>query len=226
MALQLKKCKRCGAEKALIEFHRQSDCAMGRKTLCKTCRSIEASTIRLADPFARIKDKAHYDAHKVAYGITSRKWKAKAGRRYLDQQKRYQEANKAHIAKRMKLWHIKNRSRNLARKSKWRAKNIERVHAYNSLYDKRNSDKHAAKSARRRLSCVRATPAWNNEFFVSEAYILAKLRTKILGFKWNVDHIVPLRSKIVCGLHVHNNLRVIPFAENMSKGNRVWPDMP
>jgi hypothetical protein len=73
---------------------------------------------------------------------------------------------------------------------------------------------------------LKATPAWANKFFITEAYHLAKLREKICGGKWHVDHIVPLKSAIVCGLHVENNLRVIPGAENSVKGNRHWPDMP
>ena len=48
----------------------------------------------------------------------------------------------------------------------------------------------------------------------------------MLGFKWEVDHIVPLQSKLVCGLHVHNNLQVITALENIKKHNKVWPDMP
>jgi hypothetical protein len=46
------------------------------------------------------------------------------------------------------------------------------------------------------------------------------------GREFHVDHIVPLRSPLVCGLHVPHNLQVIEGVENSRKGNRVWPDMP
>lgn len=71
-----------------------------------------------------------------------------------------------------------------------------------------------------------AIPGWANEFFIEEAYHLAQLRSAMTGFVWHVDHIVPLTSPIVCGLHTHDNLQVIPGVLNISKGNRYWPDMP
>jgi hypothetical protein len=79
--------------------------------------------------------------------------------------------------------------------------------------------------AKRRAAKFNATPTWANEFFIEEAYSLAQLRTKMFGFTWHVDHIVPLNGRTVCGLHTHDNLQVIPGAENLRKGNRTWPQM-
>ena len=41
-----------------------------------------------------------------------------------------------------------------------------------------------------------------------------------------IDHIIPICSEIVCGLHVPWNLQVITTAENYKKSNLWWPDHP
>lgn len=79
----------------------------------------------------------------------------------------------------------------------------------------------AASLALRRARKKYATPKWSNSFFIREAYHLARLRTKATGFKWHVDHIYPLQSPLVCGLHVEQNLQVIPALVNQRKHNKV-----
>jgi hypothetical protein len=87
----------------------------------------------------------------------------------------------------------------------WQKRHPEKANARNRLY-----------KYLRRSSC----PLWANRFFMEEAYCLALLRTKLTGFLWHVDHIVPLNNPLVCGLHNEFNLQVIPAVINLQKGNK------
>lgn len=63
---------------------------------------------------------------------------------------------------------------------------------------------------------------WDQELtdlVTKEAHHLRLLRNKSTNIVWHVDHIVPLNGRLVSGLHIWNNLRVIPAVENMRKGN-------
>lgn len=82
------------------------------------------------------------------------------------------------------------------------------------------------KAVRRRRARDAATPKWANLELVREFYRLANRISLSSGIKHHVDHIVPLKSDIVCGLHNQFNLQVIPGKDNLRKHNRYWPDMP
>lgn len=56
------------------------------------------------------------------------------------------------------------------------------------------------------------------QLVTAEAHELRKLRNMVTGFEWHVDHILPLKGKDVCGLHIWSNLAVIPKIENLRKG--------
>lgn len=91
---------------------------------------------------------------------------------------------------------------------------------------KANLDKDAAKVAKRRAGKFQATPAWADQEGIKDFYFSAKTLTDLFHKPYHVDHIVPLQSKLVCGLHVPVNLQVLLGADNLSKRNCHWPDMP
>lgn len=70
-----------------------------------------------------------------------------------------------------------------------------------------------------------ATPPWYDDDAVQKFYDQAARLTEKTGISHEVDHIVPLTSEFVCGLHVQDNLQVLTSFENNSKGNRYWPGM-
>jgi hypothetical protein len=114
-----------------------------------------------------------------------------------------------------------------------RARDRERYHAdpekikenWQNWAD-RNREKVNAEAARYKADKLQATPAWADRNAITAVYAEADKLTRETGIPHQVDHLVPLRSKLVCGLHVPANLRAIPGAENSSKNNRYWPDMP
>lgn len=117
------------------------------------------------------------------------------------------------------------------RAKKWAAENKERRleivkksrENSNVWADYRNKWKSLnGQSAEARAMKWKRTPKWitkDDLWLIREAYSLAKLREKLLGIKWHVDHIIPLRGKTVCGLHVPYNIQVIPAVINLKKSN-------
>ena len=138
--------------------------------------------------------------------------------------KEQHKANPGPRRARALAWQIANPERVAERSRQWRAKNAERRAEVCREWNARNQDKRAAAVARRRARIF--TPSWADRAAIADFYKEAKKIEKETGVKHHVDHIVPLNSPLVCGLHVPANLQVIPASQNVLKRNLVWPDMP
>lgn len=78
----------------------------------------------------------------------------------------------------------------------------------------------AARHARK----LNATPAWLSDKHKSDIKAIYKDARRITvesGERHEVDHIVPLVSKFVCGLHVPWNLQILPADINRAKSNHL-----
>jgi hypothetical protein len=81
-----------------------------------------------------------------------------------------------------------------------------------------------ARRAKARAARALRTPPWADLGAISLFYEEAVRKTVETGVLHEVDHIVPLLGKTVSGLHVPENLRVIPWLENRRKSNRHGDD--
>jgi hypothetical protein len=64
-------------------------------------------------------------------------------------------------------------------------------------------------------------PPWADRSEIQKFYDLARDLTVKTGIPHDVDHIIPIQGKLVVGLHLPINLRVIPAKVNRSKGARI-----
>jgi HNH endonuclease len=192
MPLQYKTCLQCKESKQLHMFSKNASKKDHLNIYCKQCLKIK---------------KAQYRSNPV-YKEKEREYKKQYRLQTSEEHKSY-----------MKEWHIKNSEEQREYRVKYRKDNIE----YFISYNKANKHKILANTRKRQASKMQRTPKWIGKdelWLIQEDYKLAILRTKMFGFKWEVDHIIPLQGKLVSGLHVPENLMVIPRKDNRQKHNR------
>jgi 5-methylcytosine-specific restriction endonuclease McrA len=95
----------------------------------------------------------------------------------------------------------------------WQKANPEKVAAIR-LKQKTNGNDNA-KAAKRRAAKLKATPLWADLEEIKNVYLEAQY------FGMHVDHIIPLQSKEVCGLHIWENLQLLTPEKNIKKGNKL-----
>ena len=111
-------------------------------------------------------------------------------------------------------------------KARANARPKNEVSQYKRKYKEANPDLYKALTSVRKRRHRNATPKWittSHKLAMRQLYLQAMELTKLTGERYVVDHIVPLISDVVCGLHVPWNLRVITQEENLRKSNKLDP---
>lgn len=140
---------------------------------------------------------------KVCCKEKSLEWRTKNPDRHKENRKRYYAENTDKELKQMSVW----RSENKGYSNEWRRLNLAKSRA---AYSKRRAKQRTA------------TPNWLSEDQIKQIeylYEVARDASLLTGEPYEVDHIEPLVSDEVCGLHVPWNLQVLPRDLNRRKSN-------
>lgn len=212
----MKTCSCCRLERPTLDFNRNASEKDGLQRQCKPCR------------------KAAYQANREAFIKKACDWQRanREGKAAYDAQRRVEKADelKEYERQRAKLAHRKE----FAKREQERrmATNPDAVRAikrrsavkFRKVYAERYAATFRACAARRRAATVQRIPPWFGELDALvelEAADLAKRRAIATGFKWEVDHDIPLMCREACGLHIGANLKVVPSSFNRSKRARL-----
>lgn len=184
------------------------------------------------------KNKEYYLNNKEVINQKTKNYRKLNKEKITERQKIYAENNKQKIQEYKKKYHIENREKIIAKVKKYYYENKEEISRKSFEYRQHTKDKKAAydrqfdiknKAYRNSLKMTNRAKRrqryieWDPEFFefvFEEAYRLCDDRKKTTGIEWHVDHIYPLCSKTVSGLHNPYNIQVVPAKWNLSKGNR------
>jgi hypothetical protein len=134
-------------------------------------------------------------------------------------QKRCLECNKEYC----RQYRKKNLEERREASRQWREKNLERAKQNLQKWKKTNKAHVNNLNSKRRAIQKEAIPLWADENAIKKIYEKCNKLTQQTGVKHEVDHIHPLQSKYLCGLHVETNLQILTKSENAAKSNSTWP---
>jgi len=195
-----KLCTKCGIVKQTDGFAKSKSRKDGLNGHCKACisawRIANIDSVREKSRFRHIDSREHNNARTA----------------------RWRDQNKEYSKEYMALWIVDNKHRKVAVDKRWREENKD-------VLRDRYRPRKIENIRRRYAQKIGAMPKWANPSSIRSIYESAA-DMRLAGLYVEVDHIVPLLSDFVCGLHCEANLQIIGGEENRSKGNRWWPDMP
>lgn len=179
---------------------------------CKQCNTV---TGRYKDgrckPCRNASNTAYVIRNKQKVAQYKKEWRLPQVEKLRSEARERYRANVADRKQSVKKWAASNACKVKTYKKQWKVNNPEKLREYTFF-----------RSTYRKT----ATPEWCDRTAMLALYREARRLSKDTGMEHHVDHIVPLKNALVCGLHYEKNMQILPAFDNLSKLNRIWPDMP
>lgn len=185
-------CSYCHQNKSIKDFYRSKKRSEGVESVCKLCHKIKLNIVYTNNPTIIDNIKKRAKEYRIETNFShSKAWYQNNKQTFSEYRKQWYQDNKEAI--------------------------LEQQTTYRKTYGKatrRSGD------AKRRADLLNATPVWCDLTKITEIYAQAYELTKSSGIQYDVDHYFPLAGKTVCGLHIPENLVIIPHEENHKKLNK------
>lgn len=214
-------------------------------TTCKVCsKQFDGETLDTCKACAKkARDSAYYQRNKEKIKARVKAYTAENSEKVKQYKASYFKANKERLVEKSKQYHQKNKNEinlkrrrayaeapeaNLAASREFRRTHTDWCREYGVAWRKANPYKVNKLSQDAKARKLQAIPSWETDFdkfVIEEIYDMSRLKTRMTGVEHHVDHIVPLKSKVVCGLHTPINLRVVTAKVNLTKSNKFSTDV-
>lgn len=234
----MKTCTGCKTPQVVENFAPYKPSPDGRRTRCRTCIRAEERQ-RYATSGGREKAREKYARNPEAAIATARRWREKdrAARpkptlEELDEKrrdkalrrkgarKRTYEKNKAKVLAQAAGYRLAHKDQERIARAAHYQRNKAKVAEDTRAYRLANLNLYAMAAAKRRSVKRQAFVSWADQKAIAAIYGDAARLTRETGVLHEVDHIVPLQGRNVCGLHWEQNLQILTRTANRSKSNR------
>jgi hypothetical protein len=217
MSYSYTNCSKCKESSEVIKITSNGYCSSCQRECARKWRESNRDKIKIHNanfnknnPDKRKQANSDWRTRNIEYD------KARQRKRYKDNleynkeyaRNRYRTADKVHIREVIILY---------------RKNNTEKLRKREADYRKRNNDNIVALRKKRRYSEMNALPSWlSNEDLdkIKLVYEKAKWLESVTGFKYDVDHVIPINGKNVCGFHIWENLQILERSLNRRKYNK------
>lgn len=217
--IEKKICKKCKTIKKKSEFYNEKRNKDGLTGKCKACLKVRAKEVAEENRKKRkIKKSSKVCSTCKEELPASRFNRNKSNADWLAS--RCRECDSDYKKEYYKIDYVKERE--AKRLKDFSKRNKKQLQEYRREYYSRPEVKvkkniNSINSQRRQRERI---PSWEKTENIKYYYMESRAK----GLE--VDHIVPINSDLVCGLHCVDNFQMLTREENASKGNRHWPDMP
>lgn len=166
-------------------------------------------------------NRAYREANKERIAQSKKMWKIANSDHVRAKDKAYSEQYPERRAAARQKWVLANPEKNRQAKQAYATRKIEIVRQRRENWELQNPGSKPTRNANRRAAKLVRSPKWADRDRIKAYYDVCAFFNEVNGYaKYHVDHIVPLKGKLVSGLHAHNNLQVIPAVDNLRKGAR------